>query len=64
MVFHNGSNYDYHFIIKNPAKKTEGEFNCIGENTEKDKTFSAPIKKMLKGLVKMEYKLQEPYFTN
>ena len=35
VVFHNGSTYDYHFIIKNLAEKFEGEFECLGENTEK-----------------------------
>ena len=39
-VFHNGSNFDYHFIIKELAKEFEGELNCLGENTEKYKTFS------------------------
>ena len=34
-VFHNGSNYDYHFIIKELATKFEGEFECLGENKEK-----------------------------
>ena len=38
MVFHNESNYDYYFIIKELAKEFEGEFNCLGENTEKCKT--------------------------
>ena len=27
LVFHNGSTYDYHFIIKELAKKIKGEFN-------------------------------------
>ena len=45
VVFHNGSNYDYHFIIKELAKEYEGEFECFGENTEKYKTFSVPIEK-------------------
>ena len=44
-VFHNGSNYDYHFIIKELAKEFEGEFNCEGENTEKYKIFSVPVQK-------------------
>ena len=35
VVFHNGSNYDYHFIIKMLAKEFEGEFNCLGGDTEK-----------------------------
>ena len=44
-MFHNGSTYDYHFIIKELAEESEGEFECLGENTEKYITFSAPIKK-------------------
>ena len=42
---HNGSKYDYHFIIKELAEKFEGEFECLGENTEKYISFSVPIKK-------------------
>ena len=45
VVFHNGSTYDYHFIIKNLAEEFEGEFECLGKNTEKYITFSVPIKK-------------------
>ena len=37
--FRKGSNYDYHFIIKELAKEFEGKFECFGENTEKYKTF-------------------------
>ena len=44
-MFHNGSTYDYHFIIKELAEEFEGEFECLGENTEKYKTFLVPIKK-------------------
>ena len=44
-MFHNGSIYDYHFIIKELADKFEGEFECLGENTEKYITLSVPIKK-------------------
>ena len=47
VVFHNGSTYNYHFIIKELAKELEGQFECLGENTEKYITFSAPIKKEL-----------------
>ena len=46
-VFHNGSTYDYHFIIKELAKEFEGNFECLGENTEKYITFSVPIKKKI-----------------
>ena len=45
LVFHNGSAYDYHFTIKELAEEFEGEFECLGENTEKYITFSVPIKK-------------------
>ena len=34
-VFHNGSSYDYHFIIKGLAEEFEGNFECLGENKEK-----------------------------
>ena len=43
--FHNGSKYDYHFIIKELAEKFKREFECLGENTEKYISFSVPIKK-------------------
>ena len=32
---HNCSKYDYHFIIKEIAEEFKGEFECLGENTEK-----------------------------
>ena len=47
VVFHNGSAYDYHFIIKQLAREFKGYFHCLGENTEKYITFSVPIKKVL-----------------
>ena len=47
VVFHNGSTYDYHFIINELAKEFEGNFECLGENTEKNITFSVPIKKKI-----------------
>ena len=45
IVFHNGSNYDYHFIIKELAKEFKTQFTCSGENTEKCITFTVPIEK-------------------
>ena len=39
VVFHSGSNYDYYFIMKELVKEFEGEFECLGENTGKYKTF-------------------------
>ena len=32
---HNDSTYDYHFIIKDLAEEFKGQFECLGENTEK-----------------------------
>ena len=45
IVFHNGSNYDYHFIIKELAEEFKKQFTCLGENTEKYITFTVPIEK-------------------
>ena len=52
MTFDNRSKYDYHFIIKELAKQFKGEINCLGENTEKYKTFSVPITKQVKRIDK------------
>ena len=30
VIFHNGSTYDYHFIIKELAKEFKGNFECLG----------------------------------
>ena len=45
IVFHNGSNYEYHFIIKELAEEFKKQFTCLGENTEKYITFTVPIEK-------------------
>ena len=45
IIFHKGSIYDYHLIIKELLKEFEGEFECLGENTETYITFSVPINK-------------------
>ena len=34
IFFHNGSKYNYFFIIKELANEFEGPFECIGENSE------------------------------
>ena len=47
VVFHNGSTCNYHFIIKELVKEFEGNFDCLGENTEKYITFSVPLKKKI-----------------
>ena len=59
IVFHNGSTYDYHFIIKELVKEFEGNFECLGENTEKYITFSVPIKKQIENKdLEITYKIK------
>ena len=61
IVFHNGSTYDYHFIIKELVKEFDGNFACLGENTEKYTTFSVPIKKEIKNrnkTIEITYKIK------
>ena len=58
VVFHNGSTYDYRFIINKLAKEFYGQLECLGENTEKYITFSVPIKKELDNSKTITYKLK------
>ena len=45
VFFHNSSDYAYYFIIKELANEFKEQFECLGEITEKCKTFSIPIEK-------------------
>ena len=59
IVFHNGSTYDYHFIIKVLVKQFEGNFECLGENTEKYIIFSVSIKKKIENKdLEITYKIK------
>ena len=59
IVFHNGSTYNYHFIIKELVKEFNGNFECLGENTEKYITFSVPIKKKIENKdIEITYKIK------
>ena len=58
IVFHDGSTYDHHFIIKKLVEEFEGDFECLGENTEKYITFSVPLKKENDNGKKITYKLK------
>ena len=44
-VFHNVSNYNYHFIIKKLAEEFKKQFTCLGGNTKKCRTFTVSIEK-------------------
>ena len=58
VIIHNGSKYDYHFIMKELAEKFKGEYERLGENTEKYITFSVPIKKENKDGKTITYKIK------
>ena len=58
IAFHNGSNYDYHFIIKEVTEEFKRQFTCLGENTEKCITFTIPIENKF---TKMDKKIQKIY---
>ena len=59
VVFHNGSTYDYHFIIKELVKEFDGNFECLGENTEKYLMFSVPLKKKIENKsIEITYKIK------
>ena len=61
IVFHNGSTYDYHFIIQKLVKEFDGNFECLGENTEKYVTFSVPVEKKIKNnnkIIEITYKIK------
>ena len=59
IVFHNGSTSDYHFIIKELVKEFEGNFECLGENTEKYIIFSVPVKKKIENKdLEIKYKIK------
>ena len=45
IVFHNGSNYDFHFIMNKLVEDFKKHFTCLWENTEKHITFAVPIEK-------------------
>ena len=52
VVFHNSSNYDYHFIIKELANEFEGQIECLGENTKNYKKSSVPVEKEVRRIDK------------
>ena len=45
VVFHSGSTYNYHFIIKELAEEFEGQFDCLGEIQKNISLFQYQLKK-------------------
>ena len=62
-MFHNGSTYDYHFIIKELAKEFEGNFECLLEITYKIK-FIDSYRFMSSSLSKLVDNLSEGIHNN
>ena len=54
VISHNGSRYDYHFIIEGVVKKFTQEIGCIGEDSEKYKSLTVPIARREKWNGKIE----------
>ena len=52
IVFHNGSNYEHHFIMKKLTKEFKKQFTCLEESTQKNITFTVSIEKKLQELIK------------
>ena len=64
IIFHNGSKYDYNFIIKELAEEFEKQFNCLGENTEKYINFSALIEKEVTRIIKSGKDIKKLYLID
>ena len=45
IALHNGSSYDYRFVIKELAEEFKKQFTCLGENNEKHINFTVSIEK-------------------
>ena len=41
IVFNDGSDYDYHFVIKELTEESKKQLTCLGENTE----ITVPVEK-------------------
>ena len=54
IVFHNGSTYDYHFIIKQLAREFKYYLECLGE---KQKNILLSLYQLKKCLIKIRMKI-------
>ena len=53
IVFHNGSNYDYHFITKELVEEFKKQLTCLGENNKNIYiTFAVLIEKVVRKIDK------------
>ena len=51
ITFHNGSNYDYNFIMKELVEEFEKQFNFLEENTERNIASTVPKEKKVTRIV-------------
>ena len=63
IIFHDGSNYDYYFIIKKLAEEFKKQFNCLGENIEKYVSFTVAIEKKVTRIDKNAEENKRMYLT-
>ena len=47
IVFHNGSKYDYHFVIKKLAEEFKGDFECLEKIQKNILLFQYHLKKKM-----------------
>ena len=64
IVFRNGPNYDYHFIIKELAEIFMGKFKCLGKNIEIYITFSVSIEKGVTRIDKNREEIKKLFRTD
>ena len=55
---HNGSNYDYHFIIRELTEEFKGHLEYLEQNSEKYITFSVPTEKENENSKTITYKIK------
>ena len=61
VAVHNGSNYDYHFIIKDLSEESEKRLNYLVKNTENYITFTIPTEKKVTRIDKNEEEITNKY---
>ena len=61
--FHDRSNHDYHFIIKDLAEELKKQFSCLEENTENYITFIVPKEEEVTRIEKNGEEITKKYLT-
>ena len=64
IYFHNGSNYDYHFFVKELAEDFEKQFTRLGENTETYITFSVRMQEEVTRIDNNKVEITKEYRTD